>query len=231
MLIVTTLERYDCLERWYDIDYHINTSEIATVKATEKVMYFFSFLQSTVSCFFFSSQTMIFDLSCICITSFLRTKIIDKHMVVIFQIMAPKARIDEHSFQKAIRAIPLEELNLLDSSSTTGAVWSHMCLLMGKPDNTENRRACYDIWKRKRFGSHDIVDEIRRKGISQCVIDRSDPSSVSSRDKKDVNNEHSKSNGERNSETSRDDHGTGDNTPVNLSRRSVINVAFSSLSL
>ena len=144
--------------------------------------------------------------------------------------MPPKARIDEQSFQKALRALPADELNLLDSSSTTGAVWSHICLSMGKPDNTENRRACYDIWKRKRFGSHDIVDEIRQKGMSQCVIDRSDPPLVSSRDERDVNNENSKSNDGRSSETSRNDHGTGDNTLVNLSRRNFINVAFSSLS-
>ena len=63
-------------------------------------------------------------------------------MVVTFQIMPPKARIDEQSFPKALRALPSDELNLLDSSSTTGAVWSHICLSMGKPDNTENRRAC-----------------------------------------------------------------------------------------
>ena len=110
----------------------------------------------------------------------------------------------------------------MDSSSTTGGVWSHICLSMDKPDNTENRRACYDIWKRKRFGSHDIVDEIRRKGMSQCVIDRSDSPSVSSHDERDVNNEDSKSKDGHSSETSQNDHETGDNAPVNLSKPMVV---------
>jgi hypothetical protein len=152
-------------------------------------------------------------------------------MMVAFQIMPPKGRVEAQSFQNALRSLQSEELNLLDNSSTTGAIWGHLCLLMGKPDNTEHRRACYDIWKRKRFGSHDTVDEIRRKGISQCVLDRSDPSSASSNDKRNTNMENSKSNDGRNSETSPKDHGTQDNTPVNLSRRRCINVVSFSLSL
>ncbi|CAF0914813.1 unnamed protein product [Adineta steineri] len=74
--------------------------------------------------------------------------------------MPPKSRIDEKAFQKALQSLRIDELHLLDSSTSTGGVWGRLCIEMSKPDNIENRRACYDAWKKKRYNSHDIVSSI-----------------------------------------------------------------------
>ena len=64
--------------------------------------------------------------------------------------MPPKARIDDESFQKALSSLAGDEIALLDTSKSTADVWNRLCILMDKADNTENQRACYDVWKRKR---------------------------------------------------------------------------------
>ena len=64
--------------------------------------------------------------------------------------MPPKARIEEESFQRALQSLAGDEIALLDTSKSTADVWTRLCILMDKADNMENRRACYDVWKRKR---------------------------------------------------------------------------------
>jgi hypothetical protein len=80
--------------------------------------------------------------------------------------MPPKSRIEERAFQAALRSLRIDELPLLDSSTSTGDIWSRLCIQMGKPNNIENQRACYDVWKRKKYNSHDIVSRI----LLVCIL-------------------------------------------------------------
>ena len=74
--------------------------------------------------------------------------------------MPPKSRIDEKDFEKALRSLSIDDLHLLDSSASTADIWGRLCVHMRKSDNSENRRACYDAWKKNRYNSHNIVNNI-----------------------------------------------------------------------
>ena len=71
--------------------------------------------------------------------------------------MPPKARIDEEVFEKALQSFRIGDINLLDNSKARADIWGQLCILMDKADNMENRRACYDMWKRKRHKLQNIV--------------------------------------------------------------------------
>jgi len=85
--------------------------------------------------------------------------------------MPPKSRIEEKAFEKALRSLRIDELYLLDSSTSTGDVWRRLCVEMRKPDNIENRRACYDGWKKKRYNSYGIVNSILQVCVPKLNID------------------------------------------------------------
>jgi hypothetical protein len=88
--------------------------------------------------------------------------------------MPLKVRIEEEAFQRALYALGKDQLCLLDSSSTTSAIWGFLCVLMNKADNIENRRACYDVWKRKRIKFQPIVDELLQRNTFKCTSDMSE---------------------------------------------------------
>ncbi|CAF4042117.1 unnamed protein product [Rotaria sordida] len=84
--------------------------------------------------------------------------------------MPLKARIDEKAFQKAIQSLCIDEIALLDCSKSTADIWDHLCTLMGKAKNAQNRRACYDAWKNKRFKSQDINNTmLQLQETQQCT--------------------------------------------------------------
>ena len=74
--------------------------------------------------------------------------------------MPPKPRIEEKDFTNALRSLSIDELHLLNNSATSGDVWKRLCIVMEKPYNIENRRACYDAWKKNRYNSHNVVNII-----------------------------------------------------------------------
>jgi hypothetical protein len=80
--------------------------------------------------------------------------------------MPSKTRIEEKVFQNALRSLGTDELISLNNSKLTGDIWSRLCVQMGKADNIENRRACYDIWRQKRYNCRDIVNSI----LHVCVF-------------------------------------------------------------
>jgi hypothetical protein len=100
--------------------------------------------------------------------------------------MPLKARIEEEAFQRALYALGTDQVCLLDSSSTTNAIWGHLCVLMNKADNFENRRSCYDMWKRKRAKFQSIVDELLQKNTFKARIHQFDPPSISVNDVKRI---------------------------------------------
>ncbi|CAF1029304.1 unnamed protein product [Rotaria sordida] len=84
--------------------------------------------------------------------------------------MPLKARIDEKAFQKAIQSLCIDEIALLDCSKSTADIWDHLCTLMGKAKNAQNRRARYDAWKNKRFKSQDINNTmLQLQETQQCT--------------------------------------------------------------
>jgi hypothetical protein len=74
--------------------------------------------------------------------------------------MPAKSRIEERAFQTALRSLRIDELSLLDNSTSAGDIWSRLCIQMGKANNIENRRACFDAWKKNKYNSHEIVSGI-----------------------------------------------------------------------
>lgn len=82
--------------------------------------------------------------------------------------MRLKTRLEEEAFQKALQQLCTDEIALLDNSKAKDTVWGHLCILMSKADNDENRRACYDAWKKNRFNAHDIVNEMLQ--VCACLI-------------------------------------------------------------
>jgi hypothetical protein len=80
--------------------------------------------------------------------------------------MPAKSRIEERAFQTALRSLRIDELSLLDNSTSAGDIWSRLCIQMGKANNIENRRACFDAWKKNKYNSHEIVSGI----LLVCVL-------------------------------------------------------------
>ena len=80
--------------------------------------------------------------------------------------MPPKSRIEAVAFQNALRLLNIDELNSLVSSKLTSGIWSRLCALMDKADNTDNQRACYDAWRQKRYDSHNIVNRL----LQVCIF-------------------------------------------------------------
>lgn len=87
--------------------------------------------------------------------------------------MPPKARIDENSFQQVLSLLELNQLHQLESSSTTDPIWGYLCTLMNKGNNPENRRACYDIYKRKRVKLQSVLHQLVENHALQTIIHRS----------------------------------------------------------
>jgi len=100
--------------------------------------------------------------------------------------MPPKARIESEAFQRALYTLEPDKFCLLDSSSTASAIWGYLCVLMNKADNAQNRRACYDIWKRIRVEFLSIIDESLQKNTLKSTIHQSDPSPIPSNDVREM---------------------------------------------
>lgn len=100
--------------------------------------------------------------------------------------MPPKARIELDTLQRVLYTLEADKLCLLDSSSATSEIWGYLCILMNKADNTQNRRACYDIWKRKRLEFLCIINKSLQKNISKSTIHQSDSSSIPSNNMREI---------------------------------------------
>ncbi|CAF4547766.1 unnamed protein product, partial [Rotaria socialis] len=73
--------------------------------------------------------------------------------------MPPKGRIDEEIFLKTLRTLHNDEIRMLDDSKARANIWGHICTSMDKADNVVNRRACYDLWKRKRHICNNLIND------------------------------------------------------------------------
>jgi len=80
--------------------------------------------------------------------------------------MPQKGRIDEEAFLNALQSMRTDEIASLDNFKSTAEIWSQLCILMNKADNMGNQRACYDMWKRKRYNWQDIVSNT----LQVCVL-------------------------------------------------------------
>jgi hypothetical protein len=100
--------------------------------------------------------------------------------------MPHKVRIEEDAFQKVLHTLGPDKLCLLHSSSTTSSIWGYVCVLMNKADNIKSRRACYDIYKRKRVKLQYIVDELIQKNTLTTTGHPSDPTPFSSDNLKEI---------------------------------------------
>ncbi|CAF3760562.1 unnamed protein product, partial [Rotaria sp. Silwood1] len=74
--------------------------------------------------------------------------------------MPPKARLEQDDFEKALQALNTDEVALLDRATLSADIWGHLCLLMGKANNKKNQRACFDLWNRKQYQLHRIVNNM-----------------------------------------------------------------------
>ena len=90
----------------------------------------------------------------------------------LFQIMPQKGRIDEEVFQNALRSMRTDEITSLDNIKSTAETWGKLCILMSKADNLENRRACYDMWKRKGYKWQDMVSNTSQVCVLKLIINK-----------------------------------------------------------
>ncbi|CAF1331295.1 unnamed protein product, partial [Rotaria sp. Silwood1] len=74
--------------------------------------------------------------------------------------MPPKTRLEQEDFEKALQALNTDEVALLDRAIASADIWGHLCLLMGKANNKKNQRACFDLWNRKQYQLHRIVNNM-----------------------------------------------------------------------
>ena len=74
--------------------------------------------------------------------------------------MPPKTRLEPDAFQEALRALSTDEVALLDRATLSADIWGHLCLLMDRANNKKNQRACFDLWNRKQYQWHSIVNNI-----------------------------------------------------------------------
>lgn len=89
--------------------------------------------------------------------------------------MPPKARIDDDSFQQVLSTLKSDQLRRLDDSSTTDLIWGYLCVAMGKANNAENPRACYDAYRRKRVKFQTVVNQLIQENALQSIVCQSDP--------------------------------------------------------
>ena len=82
--------------------------------------------------------------------------------------MPPKARIDDDSFQRILSALEPDQIRQLDSASTTDLIWAYLCVLMNKANNAENRRACHDVYKRRRAKFQPFINQLLEKYATQA---------------------------------------------------------------
>lgn len=83
--------------------------------------------------------------------------------------MPPKARIDADSFKQALSTLKPDQLRQLDTFATTDPLWGDLCVSMGKANNAENRRACYDAYKRKRATFQPFVNQLIQKNDIELI--------------------------------------------------------------
>ncbi|CAF3851389.1 unnamed protein product, partial [Rotaria magnacalcarata] len=91
--------------------------------------------------------------------------------------MPRKARINEESFEKALCEIGIDDVALLNSSKSSADIWGRICSRMGKGDNIENRRACYDFWKRKGYSLHSTIPDFMQD-VKQLNDNGTDPTNI-----------------------------------------------------
>ncbi|CAF4796092.1 unnamed protein product [Rotaria socialis] len=84
--------------------------------------------------------------------------------------MPPKGRIDEEIFLKTLRTLHNDEIRMLDDSKARANIWGHICTSMDKADNVVNRRACYDLWKRKRHICNNLINDTLSVGFCNFNI-------------------------------------------------------------
>ena len=100
--------------------------------------------------------------------------------------MPPKARIEDLCFKGALSVLEPDQLRLLDHSSTTDIIWSYLCLLMNKANNAENRRACYDVYKRKRIIFQPFINQLLENYAAQSNNHQEDTLPSSSNGEKKI---------------------------------------------
>ena len=104
------------------------------------------------------------------------------------------------------------------------AVWGFLCVLMNKADNVENRRACYDVWKRKRVKFQPIVDELLQRNTLQSTVHHFDASSISTDDVKEMADTNRTTKYSGTSDMSELNTETPVNVPVNVCKIAEINI-------
>jgi hypothetical protein len=130
--------------------------------------------------------------------------------------MPSKGRIEEETFQRALHTLATDQLCLLDSSSATSVIWGSLCISMHKADNLENRRACYDVWRRKRVKFQPVVDELLQRNTIQSAIHQIDSSLVSADNVKEMASTNITTKRIDSSEISELNNKTSVNIPINV---------------
>lgn len=82
--------------------------------------------------------------------------------------MPRKARIEENIFRVKIDELHLQDFVSLESATSSAEIWGRLCKMMKKSDNIENRRACYDLWKRKGPKIQGVAPGVVLVGIFTC---------------------------------------------------------------
>jgi hypothetical protein len=87
---------------------------------------------------------------------------------------------------------------------------------MHKADNLDNRRACYDVWRRKRVKFQPVVDKLLEENTLESTIHQIDSSLVSLDNMKEMTNTNNTTKRIDSSEKSELNHKTSDNIPINV---------------
>ncbi|CAF3077096.1 unnamed protein product [Rotaria sp. Silwood2] len=94
--------------------------------------------------------------------------------------MPPKARLEQDAFEKALQALSTDEVAFLDRATPLSDIWGHLCLLMGKANNKKNQRACFDLWNRKQYQLHNIVNNTLQTQQSDIPVTHDITQAISS---------------------------------------------------
>ena len=74
--------------------------------------------------------------------------------------MPRQRRIDDETFKRALYSLSIDQIISLNDCQTSADVWGQLCMKMGKANNQENRRACFDLWRRKQYKCEEIINNI-----------------------------------------------------------------------
>ncbi|UJR13060.1 hypothetical protein I4U23_000086 [Adineta vaga] len=77
--------------------------------------------------------------------------------------MPRQGRIDDKAFKNALNSLSIDQIMSLDICKSTSEIWGELCIKMGKKNSAENRRACFDLWKRKGYKSEEIINNMQQE--------------------------------------------------------------------